>query len=66
MTSYFVTQYKQIEEIERYHQRLHAFLGNTWAEQMIIALHNIARTGKRSYLSLLVETTNYVVQHSTH
>lgn len=56
----------QLEQIERYHQRLHAFLGAVWAEQMIIALHNIARTGKRSYLSLLMETTDYVVRHSTH
>lgn len=56
----------QVEEIERYHQRLHAFLGRVWAEQMIIALNNIASRGTRSYVSLLVETTNYVVQHSTH
>lgn len=56
----------QLEEIERHHQRLHAFLGRVWAEQMIIALNNIASRSKRSYVSLLVETTNYVVQHSTH
>lgn len=56
----------QAEEIERHHQRLHAFLGTVWAEQMIIALHNIAKTGRRSYLALLVETTSYVISNSTH
>lgn len=50
------------EQIERLHRRLGLFLGQEWAEQLIIALHNISKASNRSYLELLEEAAEIVVR----
>jgi hypothetical protein len=51
------------DSIELLHQRLYLFMGEVWAEQLIIALHNLAKTGRRSYLDLLQTAADVAVQH---
>lgn len=56
----------QRTELQIQTERLHAFLGPVWAEQLLIALHTIALRQHRPFLSLVVSSTAYVVAHSNH
>jgi len=51
----------EFDRIEMLHRRLHAFMGDVWAEQLIIALNNIAKTSAQSYQELLEQAAEVVV-----
>ncbi|MNL16560.1 hypothetical protein D3C87_1376110 [compost metagenome] len=52
------------DHIERIHMRLRLFMGAVWADQLIIAINNIAKKGPVSYADLIEEAAAIAVQCS--
>ena len=64
LTDFQIALQNQADEIERLHRRLDLFMGEVWADQMKTALANAARTGSKSYLTLLQETVDMLTAKS--
>ncbi|MNL47265.1 hypothetical protein D3C87_1700410 [compost metagenome] len=52
------------DRIERIHMRLRLFMGKVWADQLIIAINNIAKKSPASYADLIEEAAAIAIQCS--
>lgn len=51
-----------LAELIKLHNRLELFMGTVWANEMKIALSNIALQGKRAYLDLLRDEVSFLIK----
>lgn len=64
MDPYHALIAEHADRIERIHTRLRLFMGEVWADQLIIAINNIAKTSTTSYADLIEASAALAIQYS--